>query len=151
MMWKRAFRQEPIDPRQLETEKQMNHRTDIDQSVRSAATLPNCHPCRPSLKSQQPGRNRQTIKTGRQQKANVKKSQTETNREKHRDKGNQNQQDNQLNQPLQSDHQIIPLSQGYVKPLKQKKFALLLKKQLEQHLQQQGSAKPLVGVRVLRR
>ena len=94
----------------------------------------------------------QSKKTGRHQpKMNVKKHQTETNRETLRDKASHNQQDNQLHHQCQSDHQTIPYYHMYAKPLKQKKFARSLQKQLEQHLRQQGSTKPLTGGQVLRR
>ena len=145
-MWQRA-----TDLWHQATERRMGHQTDIGQSVRSVAALLGHQLTIPLLKLQQPQNMGTKVITNKKSAGAQKRLE---NRETHTVKLSLSQTKNEDRPPYQryqTGHQTIPAYHGYMKPLKQKKFALLLKKQLEQHLRQQGSTKPLMGVQVSRR
>ena len=144
-MWQRA-----TDLWHQTTEQKTSHQTDIGQSVRSAAALLGHQLTIPLLKLQQPQNMGTKVVTNKKSAGAQKRL---GNRETHTVKLSLNQSkkaDRPSNQQHQTGHQTIPAYQGYVILLKQKKFALLLKNQLKQHLRQQGSTKPQMGAQVLR-
>ena len=145
-MWQRA-----TDLWHQATERRMSHQTDIGQSVRSVAALLGHQLTIPLLKLQQPQNMGTKVITNKKSAGAQKRLE---NRETHTVKLSLSQTKNEDRPPYhrhQTGHQTIPAYHGYMKPLKQKKFALLLKKQLEQHLRQQVSTKTPTGGQVLRR
>ena len=144
-MWQRA-----TDLWHQATERRMGHQTDIGQSVRSVAALLGHQLTIPLLKLQQPQNMGTKVITNKKSAGAQKRLE---NRETHTVKLSLSQTKNEDRPPYQryqTGHQTIPAYHGYMKPLKQKKFARLLQKQLEQHLRQQGSTKPQMGAQVLR-